>query len=293
MATKGKGTVKSERIDHKQTRALFERHQAQVGSNETLAGADTETASGAEQTTAEDPKTTEERRRGRSADRVKRTPSPMDDEVPVTGKDYSKSRYAEGGKIRGDKSQQRSGGGKSKPRSSARKGASSSNEPQHRGADQTVSVDDLPVGSRIEIFQDEVRILAPIAGGALRTFHGPRRQPTVADGSKRSASEPKQGFEAALEDMNKFARGEGQTLDTASPEEKEARARANEAGARGLTEGATIRPRAGRQTKNSSGAKGETAGKRSGGKKGGGKTPTSAGKKTAGSTRKGGAKSKK
>jgi hypothetical protein len=288
MATqKPKGTVTSERIDHKQTRSLYERHQAQVGTNETLAGADTETASGAEQTTAEDPKTTKERLRGRSADRAKRTPSPMEDEVPVSGKDYTQSRYAEGGKVRGDKSQRGSSGRKSAPpRSAAKKGASGAEK--HQGADQTVSVDDLPVGSRIEIFQDEVRILAPIAGGAIRTFHGPRRQPTVDDGSKRSANESKQGFEAALEDMNKFARGEGQTLDTASPEEKQARARANEAGARGLTEGATIRPRAGRATKTHSGARGD-----SGARKGGGKTPTSAGKKTAGSTRKGGAKSKK
>lgn len=280
MATKAKGTVTSERIDHKQTRALFERHQAQVGTNETLAGADTETASGAELTTAEDPNTTKERLKGRSADRVKRTPSPMDDEVPVTGKDYSQSRFAEGGKIRGDKSQSKSGG-KSKPRS-APKGKAA--VPEHRGADQNVSVDDLPVGSRIEIFADEVRILAPIAGGAIRTFHGPRRQPTVPDGS-RKGSEPKQGFEAALEDMNKFARGEGQSLETASPEEKKAKARANEAGARGLTDQATFRPRSGRQTKSHSGAKGDSGAKaRSGGKKSGAKLVPA--KKTAGSSRK-------
>lgn len=285
MATKAKGTVKSERIDNKQTRALYERHQAQVGTNETLAGADTETQSGAEQTTAETPDTTKERLRSRSNDRVKRTPSPMEDEVPVTGKDYSKSRYAEGGRVRGDKSQTRSGGKKSKPKSAS--SSSKSSAPAHIGGDQNVGVDDLPVGSRIEIFQDEVRILAPIAGGAIRTFHGPRRQAPV-DG-KRSASEPKQGFEAALEDMNKFARGDSQSLDTASPEEKKARSRANEAGARGLTNEASFRARAGRATKSHSGAKGD-----SGARKAGGKTPTSAqSRKPAGSTtRKSGAKSK-
>jgi hypothetical protein len=80
----------------------------------------------------------------------------------------------------------------------------------HVPAALPATIDDLERGSHIEKKSNEVVITTPIAGGHPRVFSGA----TFAD---------------ALDSMHKFLRGESLTLDTASPQEKQAVADANEA----------------------------------------------------------------
>jgi hypothetical protein len=230
-----KGTVPAKSPTHfKQTGALYQRSLAVRNTTEDPHGPapDAEAQSGKEKTVAHDPVTRRQANREQLAGGKKRrqfeTEVPMDPETTVSGREGAR-REPKAGKPKkgaaGSTAATKKGAKEPKSAEQVRAEEKAKAHEKRLVAARKLSLEEieklLPVGAEIQFGATEVRIRAPIAGGAIRYFSGPK----VTDAFANMQQEMEEGPASLIPDGGPRETSQFATTESPLLTDTEARAR--------------------------------------------------------------------